>query len=111
MTEIILEMLGDNDYRKMLDMLIDKSMKPQEILNEIDIPQASGYRKIEALVNAGLLVEDEKIQGTSGRPAVKLTTLYRGLNMNVVKNRVTMQVKISRSMLEKSTILSTLYSV
>ena len=85
MTEMILDMLGDKDYRKILDMLIDKSMTSYEILNKIDIPQASAYRKIEALVNAGLLVEDEKIQGNSGRPAVKLATLYHGLDMNVVK--------------------------
>lgn len=111
MTEMILDMLGDKDYRKILDMLIDKSMTPYEILNKIDVPQASAYRKIEVLVNAGLLVEDEKIQGNSGRPAVKLATLYRGLDMNIVKNKVTVQVKISRDMLQKSSILCTLYSM
>jgi len=33
--EIILNMLGDKDYRKILDMLIDKSLTPQEIQNKI----------------------------------------------------------------------------
>lgn len=109
--EIILNMLGDKDHRKILDMLIDKSLTPQEIQNRIDIPQASAYRKIEALVNTGLIVEDEKIYGNNGRPAIKFTTLYRGLDMSIVKNRVTVQVKISRDMLQKSTIFCTQYSV
>ena len=111
MTEMILNMLGDKDYRKILDMLIDKSLTPYEILDKIDIPQASAYRKIDALVNSGLLVEDGKISGKAGRPAIKLATLYRGLDINIVKNKVTVQVKISRNMLQKSTIFSTLYSV
>ena len=111
MTEMILNMLGDKDYRKILDMLIDKSLTPYEILDKIDIPQASAYRKIDALVNSGLLVEDGKISGEAGRPAIKLATLYRGLDINIVKNKVTVQVKISRNMLQKSTIFSTLYSV
>jgi len=110
-TEMVLEMLGDKDYRKILDMLIDKSLTPYEILKRVKIPQASAYRKIEALVNTGLLVEDGKIPGNRGRHAVKLTTLYRGLDMNIVKNRVTVQVKISRNMLQKSTIFCTQYSV
>ncbi len=108
--EKVLEMLGDKDYRKILDMLIDKSLTPNEIQNKIDMPQASAYRKIETLVNAGLLVEDEKISGKNGRPAIKLTTLYRGLDMNIIKNRITIQVKISKEILQKSTILNTLYS-
>lgn len=93
-------------------MLIDQSMIPYEIFDKVDIPQASAYRKIDALVNSGLLVEDGKVPGNStGRPAVKLATLYRGLDINIVKNKVTVQVKISRDMLQKSTIFSTLYSV
>ena len=111
MTETVLEMLGDKDYRKILDLLIDKSLTPYEILKKIKMPQASAYRKIETLVNVGLLVEDEKISEYVGRPAIKLTTLYRGLDMSIVKNRVTVQVKISKNMLQKSTILSTQYSI
>lgn len=111
LTEKILEMLGDKDYRKILDLLIDKSLTSYEILDKVEIPQASAYRKIEALVDSGLLVENGKASGNRGRHAIKLTTLYRGLDMSIVKNRITVQVKMSKSMLQKSTILSTQYSV
>lgn len=111
LTEKILELLGDSDYRKILDMLIDKSMTTYEILDKTDIPQASAYRKIDALVDAGLLIEDQKILRNIGRPAIKLATLYRGLDMNIVKNRITVQVKISRNMLQKSSVFCTLYSL
>ena len=111
-TEMVLDMLGDRDYRIILDMLIGKSLVPYEILKKTNIPQASAYRKIDALVQAGLLVEDGKVLSSeTGRPAVKLTTLYRGLDMSIVKNQVTAQVKLSQNMLAKSTILYTLYSV
>lgn len=109
MTEKILDVLGDKDYRKILDLLIDNSLTSYEILDKIDIPQASSYRKIETLVNLGLLVENRKIQGISGRPSIKLGTLYRGLDIKIVKNRVTVQVKISKNMMINSTILNTLY--
>lgn len=112
LTETILEMLGDRDYRKILDMLIGKSMIPYEILKKIDIPQASAYRKIDALVKAGLLVEDGKVLPSEmGRPAIKMTTLYRGLDMKIVKNRVSVEVNLSKDMLSKSSVLCTLYSL
>lgn len=111
-TEMILEMLGDRDYRMILDMLIDKSMITYDILDRLDIPQASAYRKIDALVRSGLLVEDGKILlSETGRPAVMLTTLYRGLDVKIVKNKVIARVMISKKMLAKSTILNTVYSL
>ena len=107
MTEKILGMLGDKDYRKILDLLIDKSLTAYEILDKVEIPQASTYRKIESLMNVGLLVENGRITEKSGRPAARITTIYRGLDMKILKNRITIQVKISKNMLQKSTILST----
>jgi len=60
--------------------------------------RSPAYRKIDALVRAGLLVEDGNVlQSETGRPAVRLTTLYRGLDMNIIKNRVTVEVKISKN--------------
>lgn len=111
LTETILEMLGDRDYRRILDMLICKTMTSQEILKNLDIPQASAYRKIDALVDAGLLVEDGKIVPESGRPTILLTTVYRGLDMRIEKNQVIVQVMLNKRMLAKSTILSTVYSL
>lgn len=111
-TETVLDMLGDKDYRQILDMLIGKSLIPYEILKKTKIPQASGYRKIDALVKTGLLVEDGKVLlSETGRPAIKLTTLYRGLNMKIVKNKVTVEVMLSKNMLQKSSILCTVYSL
>lgn len=110
--EMVLDMLGDGDYRRMLDMLIGNSMTPFEILKKMGIPQASAYRKIDTLQKAGLLVEDGKIHmSESGRMASRLTTLYRGLDMKIVKNRVTVEIKLSRAMLAKSSILCSLYSI
>ena len=112
MTEKILEMLGDKDYRKILDMLIDKPHTTYEILDKTDIPQASAYRKVESLVDAGLLVEDSRVPGERGRHSVKLTTVYRGLDLNIIKkNKVTVKVRMSKDMLKKSTILTTQYSI
>ncbi len=115
LAERILDMLGDKDYRRILDMLIGRSMIPYEILKELDIPQASAYRKIDSLVKIGLLVEEGKVhvssENNSGRLASKLTTMYRGLDVKIVKNRVTVDIKLSKSMLSKSSILCSLYSV
>lgn len=111
LTETILEMLGDSDYRKILDELIGKSRTTYEILDNLDMPKTSAYRKIEMLVNAGLLVENGKVEGDSGRPAVILTTLYRGLDVKIIKNKIKVQILLSRNMLEKSTIIGTMYNL
>ncbi|MCV0366013.1 MAG: winged helix-turn-helix domain-containing protein [Nitrosopumilus sp.] len=111
LTEKILGILGDRYYRKILDLLIDKSLTAYEILDRVEIPQASAYRKMEVLIESGLLVEDGRVLGNRGRHAIRFTTLYRGLDMSIVKNRITVQIKMNKHMLQKSTILSTQYSV
>lgn len=109
-TENIVDILGDRDYRNILEQLMDKPLTAYEMLDKISIPMASFYRKIQVLVNMGLLVESEKIQGKSGRPAIKLETLYRGLDFNIVQNKITVKIKISQNMMKKSTVLNSLYN-
>ncbi len=107
----ILDIMGDHDYREILDVLMHKPLTSYELLDKIGIPQATAYRKIDTLVNVGFLIEDKKIQGTSGRPAIKFATFYHELSINLVKNKITVEVRISRNMLKNSTILSTIYGI
>ena len=107
----IFEVTSDEDNRKILDLLISRSLTTNEIIKKIELPPTSTYRKIELLTRTGLLVEIGKEQTEFGRPSSKLITVYHQFDVSVIKNKIFLTIKISKNMLEKSTIIQALYNL
>ena len=56
--QTILESYGEDDKIRILNCVSDEPKIISEILSDCKIPQTSGYRKINSLINDGLLKED-----------------------------------------------------
>ena len=61
LTDIILESFGDKQKRLILSVLSGKALSFKEIVRESHIPIASCYRKIQELLQQGLLVRNVSI--------------------------------------------------
>lgn len=71
-TKIILESYGDKQKRMILCALDGKALTFQEIVRDSHVPLASCYRKIQSLVQQGLLVKTGSINSRK-----ELVTKYR----------------------------------
>lgn len=69
----VLSALGDSDCRALLEQLADGPLTAGELSRTSGIPSSTLYRKMERLVDSGLVAEGTKVS-TGGRNA----TLYEG---------------------------------
>ncbi len=62
--DTVLEALEDADCRAILAATSDEALTVNELLDACDVAQSTAYRKVEALVDAGLLEEDLRLRAS-----------------------------------------------
>lgn len=103
--ELILELCGDSETRKILTCLFDNDLTIPQILNESKVPKTSGYRKIENLIINGLILESGKILSESKRIS-KYKCVFDEIKIGMKKNDVIVQGIINKTIFDKSTSIN-----
>jgi len=65
LSDLILELFGEVETRKLISSLLEKEYTIPQILKESKVPKTSGYRKIENLILNGLIIESGKVLSES----------------------------------------------
>ena len=111
LTKVILESFGDEDKKKILTAVLDESRIISEILEICNIPQTSGYRKINALINDGLLTTKGFITTHDGKSVNKYISVFENIRINIVKNKIIVKVKLARDSLASSSMIQLIQSL
>lgn len=101
----ILESFGDDDKASIINSVIDNPKIISDILASCKIPQTSGYRKINQLIDDGLLITDGHEFTSDSRKVSKYRSLFNNIRINIVKNQVTVDVQLESSNFNQSTVL------
>ena len=114
-SETILNVIGDYDVRKILNILsknkekqnID-SMTKQEIIEATDMSQTAGYAKIDSMIKCGLLeIKEYGESKIDKRRVARYQTSFKSLNINVTTSgNVNVDLHVDDETIKKSTILS-----
>ena len=107
LSKIILESFADSDKRLIIGSVMDGSLIISDITRKCQIPQTSGYRKINFLINNGLLVSSGFEFTQDGKKVKKYETIIDNVIMEIVKNSVSVKIKLKKSLLNESSILQT----
>ncbi len=105
LSEVILEAFGDEDKKLILNTLLGKPLIIQQVLDTCKIPQTSGYRKINSLIQNGLLVAEGFITTNDGKKVNKYTTLFENLKIDIEKNKIIIKVKLKKDELQNSSVI------
>ena len=89
----IMECIGDKDMMLIINDVMNKSKLISEILKSCKLPQTSGYRKINKLVDLGLLIMSGYNTGTDGRAMFKYTTSFESIGVFMEKGKSKLKVK------------------
>ena len=103
---IILEAIGDDDKKNILNAVLDKPRIISEILEICKIPQTSGYRKVNNLIQNGLLIINGHVPTDDGRTINKYQPVFDNIQIQVEKNKVTVQVQLRKEYLNNSSIFT-----
>jgi len=107
LSKIFLESFADSDKRLIIGSVMDESLIISDITKKCQIPQTSGYRKINFLINNGLLVSSGFEFTQDGKRVKKYETIIDNVIMEIVKNSVSVKIKLKKSLLNESSILQT----
>ncbi len=105
LNDLILELCGDAETRRILICLFDNDLTIPQILKESKVPKTSGYRKIENLIINGLILESGKILSESKRIS-KYRCVFDEIKIGMKKNDIRIQVVINKKIFDESTSIN-----
>ena len=100
--DLILELFGEAETRKIISTLLENEYTIPQILKESKVPKTSGYRKIENLLLHGLIIESGKILSESKKIS-KLQCVFEELKLDIKKDKIGILGVVNKKMFEKST--------
>ena len=103
-TSMILEAVGDQEKKKILETTADTPKIVADIVKDVSIPQTSGYRKINSLINGGLLVQSGHIM-KDNKKISKYVCIFNNLKINIEKNKVVVDIQLTQHEQQNSSIL------
>ena len=104
---MFLESFADQDKKDILGCVMDNSMIIAKILELSKIPQTSGYRKINFLIDHGLLVANGFELSHDAKKVKKYETIFDNVKVDIVKNDIAVKIQLKKSLLSESSILQT----
>lgn len=104
---LILELFGEIESRKIISCLLENEYTIPQILKESKVPKTSGYRKIENLILNGLLIESGKILSESKKIS-KLRCVLQEIKLDIKKGKIEITGVISKKMFEKSSSMKSI---
>ena len=103
--DLILELCGDVETRKILICLFDNDLTIPQILRESKVPKTSGYRKIENLIINALILESGKILSESKKIS-KYRCVFDEIKIEMGKNDIMIQAMINEKIFDESTSIN-----
>ncbi len=104
----ILKAFSDDEMSKILNASIGEPWTISEILEKLNIPKTSGYRKINELIEQGLLIRAGGDFTENRRSVGKYKSLFDNVNIDF-SNRVTVNVQFTPEVAMNSSILQSVY--
>lgn len=105
LVKMILESIGDYDKKNILNTVLDEPRIISDILNMNNIPQTSGYRKVNALIQNGMLIPHGFVSMSDGKRVTKYKSVFENIVIKIEKNRVIVRVLPTIEAMAKSTIM------
>jgi predicted DNA-binding ArsR family transcriptional regulator len=97
---LIFEALGNEDTKSILDTVSDTPRIISEIIQIANMPQTSGYRKINSLIDNGLLIVQGYVDTADGKKIKKYKSIFENVIINIEKNRIIVKILLSKESLE-----------
>ena len=104
---IILKTYGDLEKRRILETVSDTPKIINDILKDCDLPRTSGYRKINSMIDDGLLFKSDHIV-VENKKINKYVCVFSNLKINIEKNKMSIDVQFTDFERQSSPLLQTI---
>lgn len=109
-TRTILNAFGDDDKKKILEAASSHPKIIYEIMKDTKLPQTSCYRKINALIDEGLLSYAGFVITEDKKRVNKYMSIFNNVRINIKKNKITVDVQLNEDQIRQSTVLQVVHT-
>jgi hypothetical protein len=110
LVELILKSLGDEDKKSILNSVMADSRIISDILETCNIPQTSGYRKVNSLIQEGILVPHGFVETSDGKRVTKYKSVFDNISIEIEKNKVVVKVEPTLESMKESHMMQIICS-
>ena len=110
LAKIFLESFADEDKKVIIGTVLDESLIIADILEHCKVPQTSGYRKINQLIDNGLLISNGYAVSADGKKIKKYETIFENIKMDIERNTVVVRIQLKKSSMSESSILQIVHA-
>ncbi|WP_048109766.1 hypothetical protein [Nitrosarchaeum koreense] len=105
LAKVFLESFADEDKKAIIGAVLDTSLIIADILSVCNVPQTSGYRKINQLIDSGLLISNGYEIAHDGKKIKKYESIFDNVKMDIEKNVVVVKVQLKKTSIQESVVL------
>lgn len=108
LAEMILKTYADADKKIILDSIRDKSETIPKILDLCNLPNTSGYRKMNQLIEDGFVVPTGLSESFEGKRAILYKSVIQKVQIIINKDRITTLISAPKEVLRTSQVINML---
>ncbi|MGH9998921.1 MAG: transcriptional regulator [Nitrosopumilaceae archaeon] len=101
----VLDAFGDEDKKKIISVLMIEPHIVSEVLEICNLPQTSGYRKINSMISDGFLTVEGYGTTIDGKRVNKYVSIFENIRIDIIKNSVTVKVKLRTDSIKNSLMM------
>ena len=109
LSKTFLESFADQDKKAIIGAAMNESLIIAKILEKCQIPQTSGYRKINFLISSGLLVESGFELAQDGKKVKKYETIFKNVKVDIISSNIAVKIQLKHNLLIDSSIFQTVW--
>jgi len=102
LAKLLLETCADEDKKKILDATINTPRTIKEIEDFCEIPQTSGYRKINSLIEKHFLIPVGMVRVGGNKMVKQYVSVLDSIRINIDKGMVTVKIKFSQNQISRT---------
>jgi len=111
LAEMILKTFADSDKKLILDCIRDRSETIPKTLSSCNLPNTSGYRKMNQLIEDGFVVPAGLTESFEGKRAILYKAIIQKIQININKDRVSTLISIPKESLRTSQVINTILNI
>lgn len=108
--ELMLKSLGDDDKKNIINAAMEEPKIISDILKISKIPQTSGYRKINTLIDDGILIQQGHLTTYDGKIVKKYKAIFENVNISIDRNKIIVKVLPTQESLKNSNMMQIMCS-
>lgn len=111
LTEIILKTFADEDKKAIMDLIRDEPETIPKILERCKIPNTSGYRKMNQLIDDKMVLTTGLAETFEGKRAITYKSIIQKIQILINGNEIIAKIFVNQKTLDSSEIIHAIIEI